>query len=28
MSVTQSDALVVSDRGVRWGLLEELASSP
>jgi exopolyphosphatase/guanosine-5'-triphosphate,3'-diphosphate pyrophosphatase len=27
MHVTQSDALVVSDRGVRWGLLEELANA-
>jgi exopolyphosphatase/guanosine-5'-triphosphate,3'-diphosphate pyrophosphatase len=26
MTLTQSDKLVVSDRGVRWGLLEELAS--
>lgn len=28
MHVTRSDTLVVSDRGVRWGLLEELASAP
>jgi exopolyphosphatase / guanosine-5'-triphosphate,3'-diphosphate pyrophosphatase len=28
MVATRSDALVVSDRGVRWGLLEELASAP
>lgn len=28
LSMTQSDSLVVSDRGVRWGLLEELASAP
>jgi exopolyphosphatase/guanosine-5'-triphosphate,3'-diphosphate pyrophosphatase len=27
MMMTRSDALVVSDRGVRWGLLEELAST-
>jgi exopolyphosphatase / guanosine-5'-triphosphate,3'-diphosphate pyrophosphatase len=27
MALTRSDNLVVSDRGVRWGLLEELAAS-
>jgi exopolyphosphatase/guanosine-5'-triphosphate,3'-diphosphate pyrophosphatase len=27
MALTRSDTLVVSDRGVRWGLLEELAST-
>jgi exopolyphosphatase/guanosine-5'-triphosphate,3'-diphosphate pyrophosphatase len=27
MALTESDKLIVSDRGVRWGLLEELASS-
>ena len=27
MDLTRSAALVVSDRGVRWGLLEELAAA-
>jgi exopolyphosphatase/guanosine-5'-triphosphate,3'-diphosphate pyrophosphatase len=27
MTLTRSDTLVVSDRGVRWGLIEELASA-